>query len=480
MYRRKSQGLMKHLDFMLIELLCFQAAFWLACVMRHGIVNPYISVLYRNVAIVGALLQIFFMVTLRSFHNVLKRGYYQEFMNTVQTVAVVMLSIVFYLFVIRQAETFSRLVLVTTALYYWALSFLLRSIRKYVLRKRIMENEGRKSLVLITTRNRVEKVLPLIQKTNYGDFKITGVILMEEEVKEKEFDGIPVVSDRAGAAEYICRDWVDEVFLDLSADDAYEKELMDILMDMSMVVHIRVGSIEEFASQKQVLQKVGGCTVVTITANILRTRDVIIKRMMDILGGVAGCIITGLLFVVLAPMIYIQSPGPIFFSQMRVGRNGKMFKIYKFRSMYMDAEQRKAELEAQNDVSDGMMFKMKDDPRIIGSEKGSGKGIGNFIRKYSLDEFPQFFNILKGDMSLVGTRPPTVDEWEKYHYHHRSRLSIKPGLTGMWQVSGRSDITDFEDVVALDTEYINHWTIGLDIKILLKTIVVIFKKEGAR
>ena len=133
----------------------------------------------------------------------------------------------------------------------------------------------------------------------------------------------------------------------------------------------------------------------------------------------------------------------------------------------------------QNRVSDGLMFKMENDPRVIGSEKGPGKGIGNFIRKTSLDEFPQFFNVLKGDMSLIGTRPPTVDEWEKYELHHRARLAIKPGLTGMWQVSGRSDITDFEEVVRLDKEYITNWNIGLDIKILFKTVLVVFKKDGS-
>ena len=167
---------------------------------------------------------------------------------------------------------------------------------------------------------------------------------------------------------------------------------------------------------------------------------------------------------------------------MRIGKNGKKFKIYKFRSMYKDAEERKAELMSQNKM-EGLMFKMDYDPRIIGSEKkdknGNPKGIGNFIRKTSLDEFPQFWNVLKGDMSLVGTRPPTVDEWEKYELHHRSRMSIKPGITGMWQASGRSDITDFEEVVKLDTEYIENWSIGLDVKILLKTVTSVLKSEGS-
>lgn len=139
--------------------------------------------------------------------------------------------------------------------------------------------------------------------------------------------------------------------------------------------------------------------------------------------------------------------------------------------MYMDAEERKKELMAQNKM-DGFMFKMDDDPRII-------KGIGHFIRKTSIDEFPQFWNILKGDMSLVGTRPPTVDEWEKYEEHHRMRLAIKPGLTGMWQANGRSDITDFEEVVKLDVQYIQNWSIGLDIKLILKTVLVVLKHEGS-
>lgn len=151
--------------------------------------------------------------------------------------------------------------------------------------------------------------------------------------------------------------------------------------------------------------------------------------------------------------------------------------------MYLDADARKASLMDQNRVKDGMMFKLDWDPRIIGNEElpdGTRKtGIGEFIRKTSLDEFPQLFNVLKGDMSLVGTRPPTPDEWDKYEYHHRARLATKPGITGMWQVSGRSEITDFEEVVKLDTWYIQNWSLGLDLKILLKTIKNVITRKGA-
>ena len=230
----------------------------------------------------------------------------------------------------------------------------------------------------------------------------------------------------------------------------------------------------------QFINRMGGYTVLTSSVRVISSRQAMMKRTMDICGGIVGMILTGIITIFLAPAIYIASPGPIFFSQMRVGKNGKLFKIYKFRSMYMDAEERKKELMKQNEMK-GLMFKMENDPRIIGSgADGSKHGLGWFIRKTSLDEFPQFWNVLKGDMSLVGTRPPTVDEWKQYETYHRGRLAVKPGLTGMWQVSGRSDITDFEEVVKLDMEYVKNWNIGMDIKMLLKTVGVVLKGSGSK
>ncbi len=220
--------------------------------------------------------------------------------------------------------------------------------------------------------------------------------------------------------------------------------------------------------------------MLTASLNMATPLQLLVKRIMDVWGGIVGLLFTGIATLFLAPAIYIASPGPIFFSQVRIGKNGRKFKIYKFRSMYMDAEERKKELLDKNEMQ-GLMFKMDADPRIIGSgPDGTKKGLGWFIRKTSLDEFPQFWNVLKGDMSLVGTRPPTVDEWNQYDYHHRARMAIKPGITGMWQVSGRSDITDFEEVVRLDREYIEKWNLGLDIKILFKTVMVVFKGSGSK
>ena len=175
--------------------------------------------------------------------------------------------------------------------------------------------------------------------------------------------------------------------------------------------------------------------------------------------------------LIIGPIIYLKSPGPIIFSQVRVGRNGRKFRLYKFRSMYPDAEKQLESLMDRNKMK-GNMFKIDDDPRII-------PGIGQFIRRTSLDEFPQFFNVLKGDMSLVGTRPPTEAEYKRYSFYQNKRLAMKPGITGMWQVSGRSKITDFDEVVKLDGQYIDSWTIEKDIKIILKTVLVVFKRSGS-
>ena len=258
---------------------------------------------------------------------------------------------------------------------------------------------------------------------------------------------------------------------------------MEKLVETGVVVHLGIAQEFETIGSKQIFERMGDYAVMTTTINYVTAKQAFLKRMLDIVGGLVGTFFTGVLFVFIAPAIFISSPGPIFFKQERIGKNGKRFKMYKFRSMYRDAEERKKELMEKNRIKDGMMFKLDFDERIIGNKimpNGEKKtGIGDFIRRTSLDEFPQFINVLKGDMSLVGTRPPTVDEWEKYELHHRARLSIKPGITGMWQTSGRSNITDFEEVIRLDTEYIKNWTPGLDIRILLKTVVSIVSRKGS-
>lgn len=255
-------------------------------------------------------------------------------------------------------------------------------------------------------------------------------------------------------------------------------EWVPIFLEMGVTVHVGTGFLP-YDLPNRTMGKLGEEEVITTSIKTAGNVELRIKRIADIVGGIVGLILTGIMFPFVAIAIEIADPGPIFFAQDRVGKNGRIFKIYKFRSMYVDAEKHKEELEDQNTMQ-GLMFKVDNDPRIIGSEKGEGKGLGNFLRKTSIDEFPQFWNVLKGEMSLVGVRPPTVDEYEQYDLKHKIRLGMKPGITGLWQTSGRSEITDFEEVVAMDTQYIKEWNLGLDIKLLFKTIKVVITRQGSK
>ena len=193
-----------------------------------------------------------------------------------------------------------------------------------------------------------------------------------------------------------------------------------------------------------------------------------LKRSMDIIGALVGLGITALLFIPIAISIKLDSPGPIFFGQIRCGWMHRPFRMWKFRSMYLDAEARKAEVVNQNE--DSKLFKNENDPRIT--------KVGRFLRRTSIDELPQFWNVLKGEMSLVGTRPPTPNEVELYEIPEWQRLDVKPGMTGEWQVNGRSSIKKFEDVVHLDRKYQKNWSLSYDIKLIIKTILVLFNKNS--
>ena len=251
---------------------------------------------------------------------------------------------------------------------------------------------------------------------------------------------------------------------------SYEKHVA-LCLEMGLITRVleRPYNIPHASST---ICSIGPYPALTYHNVVLNVYAKFVKRIIDLVGSFFGIIILGIPMLIVAILIKIDSKGPVIFKQERVGMNGRRFKIYKFRSMVVDAEARKKDLEKQNKVSGGFMFKIEDDPRIT--------RIGKFIRKTSIDELPQLFNVLFGTMSLVGTRPPTVDEVEKYDTRHWRRLSIKPGITGMWQTSGRSEITDFEEVVALDTYYIDNWSIWLDIKIIIKTAVqLVVKRTGA-
>ena len=482
MYRQKSKGWYKHKDFIFMDLCCIVIAFILADWFRHeAIINLYTDEIYRNTIIFIGLLDLCVSVVSESYKGVLKRGYYLEFNAVLKQMIIVELGTGLYLFSVDNGHNFSRIVLYLMGIIYTVLTYLTRILWKKHLKSKMAE-EGEHSLYIVTSENSAEDVIRNVRENNYNLYDINGLVIIDKDMTGSWISGIPVVAELKDASAYICQKWVDEVFINVDEDYPFPQELMDELLEMGMVVHQNLAKIKSMQGQKQMIETVGGYTVLTTSMNFATDRQAFAKRTLDIVGGLVGCILTGIIYIFIAPAIYISSPGPIFFSQVRIGQNGKPFKMYKFRSMYMDAEERKAELMAQNKMSDGRMFKLDFDPRVIGNKilpDGRKKiGVGEFIRKTSLDEFPQFWNVLKGDMSLVGTRPILQDELEQYELHHRARIATKPGITGMWQVSGRSNITDFEEVVRLDTEYITKWNFGLDIKILLQTVKTVLKREG--
>ncbi|MBP5289022.1 MAG: sugar transferase [Clostridia bacterium] len=482
MYRRQSSGWMKHYDFMLIDLLCLHASFILAYIIRHGFFNPYADELYRNMAIFVTLADLVVMFLFGSYRGILWRRISKEVSATFRHALAVILLSVLYLFSVQQSFPYSRVTLYLMWLFYTLSLFGCRCWRKYAI-THSKSGKNRRSLLIVTTSNLAEDVARQLSHRNFEQFNLRGIAIMDRDMTGQEIGGIPVVANSENVKDYVLHEWVDEVFTCFTGLNDAQKKLVNQFIVMGVTVHEKLNFRAEEMKNKQFIEKVGNYTVLTTSINYATTFETVVKRLTDIIGGIIGCIFTLLLFPVMALIIRIKSPGPVIFSQKRVGKNGKVFKIYKFRTMYTDAEARKAELMKDNRVQDDMMFKLDFDPRIIGNKvlpDGSLHfGVGSKIRKLSLDEFPQFFNVLKGDMSLVGTRPPTLDEWEKYKLHHRARLAIKPGITGMWQVNGRSNITDFEKVVALDTTYIKNWSLSLDLKILIKTFAVVLKKEGS-
>lgn len=479
MYRKFSAGWFKHADFLLLDLIGLQFAFIISYWIRSGISNPYSGSMYRETAVVLILLSVCITFLSDNHKNILRRGYLKEFKAIIQQTAYVVACEVIFLFMTRKSEEFSRISFLCFLFLYPCFLFVIRSIWKKFLRQHGNPLGEERGILLVASADTAEELAARMEKRCMDPMKVLGLGLVENTGTLVRIGSYPVLAiGEDDILSYVQNNWVDEVVIRINGEEKRYRRLIDRFSEMGIVVH-QCLHVSDGDAVNQTVEKLWGYTMVTSYLQMASTRQVLCKRMLDIIGAIVGLLITGILTVIIGPMIYAASPGPVFFSQIRIGRGGKKFRIYKFRSMYMDAEKRKAELMEKNKMS-GYMFKMDADPRILGSgSDGTRKGIGWFIRKSSIDEFPQFWNVLKGEMSLVGTRPPTVDEWEKYEYHHRARMATKPGITGLWQVSGRSDITDFEEVVALDMEYIRNWTLGLDIKILLRTVGAVVKGRGS-
>lgn len=335
---------------------------------------------------------------------------------------------------------------------------------------------------VITTSEIAEAFIPEVK--NDWNVSVSGIALLDYNYSvngsvttktKTAICDIPVICQDDSFMNWIRSAPLDEVFINLPYKDISEvQDMVEELEDMGITVHVNIPTLSNMLDESKFnninCKIYAGYPMATFSATI-GDKWLVLKRISDVIFGLIGCILSIPIIALTAIPLLIESPGTLFFKQPRVGKNGRIFTCYKLRSMCMDAEAKKAELMNENEMQ-GHMFKMDKDPRIT--------KVGAFIRKTSIDELPQFFNVLKGDMSLIGTRPPTVDEFNQYESRHKRRLSMRPGITGMWQVSGRSNIQDFEEVVALDCKYIDEWSPFLDIKIFFKTIFVLLTFNGAK
>lgn len=331
-----------------------------------------------------------------------------------------------------------------------------------------------RKVLVVGTREPSTRFIRHLEAHRHWGFQVVGCVQGSRSPELEAFCGYPVLGRVEDLLELCKEHAVDEVIFTLPREYMATVEgMLPRLEAMGVTVRLSLDVYRPRASRTMFgyLGEDDPIPVVTYYRMTLDPTQLLLKRILDVAGATVGLLLTALAFPFVAWALKRDSPGPIFFRQERVGQNGRRFYLHKFRTMRVDAEARKHELLAQNEMK-GAIFKMSNDPRIT--------RIGRFLRKSSIDELPQFWNVLKGEMSLVGTRPPTPDEVAQYEEWHRCRISIKPGLTGLWQTSGRNRVDDFDQICQLDMAYIDNWSLGLDLKLLFKTVGVVVLGTGAR
>ena len=485
MSEKRRKGWLKHADFIILDFFSMQLAFVLAYWFTRGFDNPYKDRMFQLQAGLFLGCQLFTVVFFRNYGGILRRGKFDELLSILHYLVTVDVLSIALLFVFKVSGSVSRLQFGFTSAFFVIISFLVRMVNKKRIYRSMKMERHLKSFVLVTSSRMLKKALQgLCGEEILRDYKISRVVLMDETGGTAEAGEIPVSRIGQSALAEISHEWVDEVVLVQPEDMSFPTSFVEELMMMGITVNYTMAVLFDNDWPNTDVCKIGAYKAIRNSVHFASASDLMLKRLLDIVGSLIGCVLTGIIYLFVAPMIKLADPkGPVIFTQERIGANGKPFKIHKFRSMYVDAEARKKELLSKNQMADAHLFKMDDDPRIIGSEKkgknGKPKGIGNFIRRTSLDEFPQFFDVLMGHMSLVGWRPCTKEEWEDYGLKHRIRAAMKPGITGIWQVNGRGKAIDFDEVVRMDREYIENWSLLLDMKILLKTVWVVIARKGA-
>lgn len=338
----------------------------------------------------------------------------------------------------------------------------------FYIRKR---GHNSKNILLVGTGRRAQEFLSLAAKHREWGYRVIGLLDLDPAMKNTSVAGYPVLGTVDDLPKLLDNNVIDEVIFVVPRNWLQDIEKCILYCEAVGIPATLSTDFFDLEIANGVPTALEGFTYLTFETSRLKEPELFVKRTVDIVFSALGLMVMAPVLLFVALCIKVTSPGgPVFFKQIRSGRNGRKFTLYKFRSMVPGAEAKLAELKEKNEMS-GPVFKMEHDPRVT--------KIGKFIRKTSLDEFPQLWNVLKGDMSLVGPRPPIPAEVEQYEPWQRRRLSMKPGITCIWQVSGRNNI-DFENWMRLDLQYIDRWSLWLDMKILLLTVKAVLSSHGAK
>lgn len=470
---KKRESVLKHIIGLAVSCTSIVSMYVSFCIYHKSFISviEYPSFKLFSTVLFFELLILNFMTGINS--GFLNRGIYKEGFKSFQETLFVLSGLILILFWFHMIDETKRLIFFYFSIIFCYLDFIARIIIKRYVFKVFNKSKFSQKVLIVTESVNARNIIRNLDNSFDWTKQIVGICLDTCEV-HKQIRKKKVVCSFDTLLSYVTKHSIDELFIFVSDGDLNKiKDSLSKIEESGVKVNISINfEMFDYLPNSFIrYDKIGPYQCISVSRNNISYRARVSKFLLDYFGGIVGFCIFVVAYIILAPLIKIDSKGPVLFKQQRVGRNGRIFNCYKFRSMVVDAEELKKNLMSKNEIQ-GLMFKMENDPRIT--------KLGRIIRKTSLDELPQFINVLKGDMSLVGTRPPTVDEFNNYEPKHKARVSMVPGLTGLWQVSGRSNIKNFEDVVKLDMEYIDNWSILLDVKIILKTIGIVLFGNGAK
>jgi len=457
---------------LILTALAFLVAYWIRDALHFyfplGRIHVFFEPHMRLLLIILPLWSLLSLFT-KLYESFKTKTFFQEAFVVFKVVSIGSIIIVFGVFTLRYFMI-SR----TMIVFFWFLNFLFlmgeRLAIKRIVKYRRTKGWGLLNIIVVGTGEEAGEIAEIIGQQHHWNLRLVGFISIDGEREKEKVKGYPVLGEREDFPRIINDNVVDEVVFAVPRQDIERLGDLFLLCEEEGIKTRVVLNLFPHIFSKVFLERLQDIPLLTFSTTPTNEFALFIKRVMDVVISSACLVALSPLFLIVSLLIKTTSKGPIFFKQARSGLYFRTFTMYKFRSMVLDAEEMKRDLRQLNEM-DGPIFKISSDPRIT--------GIGKWIRKTSIDELPQLINVLKGEMSLVGPRPHPVEESRDYTSWQRRRLSMKPGITGLWQTGGRSDTT-FAESMKHDLNYIDNWSLWLDMKILAKTLPTALLGKGAR